>query len=122
MNNEEAKAKLLYKAWELAHQAEKDSAAKKRAETTALWTAYGVASKEADAALWREKVEAGPDLAPGELEALGKSVEAAKEELESVTLANHAAISSMYAIEDKFKWAKKFDAARKKLAAREKPE
>ena len=119
---EKAKADALYIAWDLANKAEKESAAKMRAETTMLWTAWMKASKEVEEALWRQKVEAGPDLALGELEALEEEAKAAEERFDLAVSADHAARAAMYESQKIFKEAKKFDAARKKLAAREKSE
>ena len=119
---EKAKADALYIAWDLAHKAEQESGAKMRAETAMLWTAWMKASKEVEEALWRQKVEAGPDLAPGELEALEEEAKSAEERFDLAMSADHAARAAMYESQKIFKEAKKFDAARKKLAAQEKPE
>lgn len=119
---EEANAAMLYIAWDLAHKAEKESAAKMRAHTDRAWEARGQAEKEAEEARWRQKVLAGPDLAPGELEALEEEAKSAEERFDLAMSAGHAARAAMYESQKIFKEAKKFDAARKKLAARENSE
>ena len=119
---EEARAAMLYIAWDLANKAEKESAAKMRAEADMRWNSWRKASEEAEAALWREKVLAGPDISLEELNALEEEAKAAEERFDLAVSADHAARAAMYESQKIFKEAKKFDAARKKLAAREKSE
>lgn len=119
---EEANAAMLYIAWDLAHKAEKESAAKMRAEADRRWKSWMKASEEAEAALWREKVLAGPDISLEELNALEEEAKAAEERFDLAMSANHAARAAMYESQKIFKAAKKFYAARKELAAKEKPE
>ena len=119
---EEANAKMLYMAWDLANKAEKESAAKMRAETEMMWKSWMKASKEAEAALWREKVLAGPDISLEELKALEEEAKAAEERFDLSVSANHAARAAMYESQKIFKEAKKFVAVRKELAAQEKSE
>ena len=119
---EEARAAMLYIAWDLANKAEKESAAKMRAEADMRWNSWRKASEEAEAALWREKVLAGPDISLEELNALEEEAKAAEERFDLAVSADHAARAAMYESQKIFKEAKKFDAARKKLVAREKSE
>lgn len=119
---EESRAAMLYIAWDLANRAEKESAEQMRAHTDRAWEARGQAEKEAEAARWRQKVLAGPDISLEELNALEEAVEAAKRQHELATKAEDDARMAMYESEKIFKAAKKFYAARKELAAQEKPE
>lgn len=119
---EEARASMLYAAWDLANKAEKESAEKMRAHTDRAWKARGEAEKEAEAALWREKVLAGPDISLEELKALEEEAKAAEERFDLAVSANHASRAAMYESQKIFKEAKKFYADRKELAAQEKSE
>ena len=119
---EEARAAMLYIAWDLANKAEKESAAKMRSHTDRAWEARGQAEKEAEAARWREKVLAGPDISLEELNALEEEAKAAEERFDLAMSADHAARAAMYESQKIFKAAKKFYAARKELAAQETPE
>ena len=119
---EEAHAAMLNIAWDLATKAEKESAAKMRAETDMLWKAWMKASGEAEAALWREKVLAGPDITPEGLKALGEAVKSAKRQHDLATQAEDDTRMAKYDCEDRLREAIKFVAARKELAAQEKPE
>ena len=119
---EEATAAMLYIAWDLAHKAEKESAAKMRAHTDRAWKAREQAEKEAEAALWRQKVAAGPDISLEELKALEEEAKAAEERFDLAVSANHASRAAMYECEERLRAAKKFVAVRKELAAKEKPE
>ena len=119
---EKAKADALYIAWDLAHKAEQESGAKMRAETAMLWKSWMKASKEVEEALWRQKVLAGPDITPEGLKVLEEEAKSAEERFDLAMSADHAARAAMYESQKIFKEAKKFDAARKKLAAQEKPE
>jgi hypothetical protein len=119
---EEANAAMLYIAWDLAHKAEKESAAKMRAEADMRWKSWMKASDEAEAALWREKVLAGPDISPEELKALKDAVKAAERQHALATKAEDDARMAVYGCEERLRAAKKFVAVRKELAAKEKPE
>ena len=119
---EESRAAMLYIAWDLANRAEKESAEKMRAHTDRAWEARGQAEKEAEAARWRQKVLAGPDISPEDLNALKEAVKAAKRQHELSTRAEDDARMAVYECEERLREAIKFVAVRKKLAAQEKPE
>ena len=112
---EKAKADALYIAWDLAHRAEKESGEKMRAESQMLWKSWMKASEEAEAARWREKVLAGPDISPEELKALKDAVKAAERLHALATKADHAARAAVYECEERLRAAKKFVAVRKEL-------
>ena len=119
---EESRAAMLYIAWDLANRAEKESAEKMRAHTDRAWEARGQAEKEAEAARWRQKVLAGPDISPEDLKAVEAAVEAAERQHELATKAEDDARIAMYECEEKLREAIQFVAARKELAAQENPE
>lgn len=119
---EEARAAMLYIAWDLANKAEKESAAKMRAHTDRAWEARGQAEKEAEAARWRQKVTVGTDITPEDLKALKEAVEAAKRQHELASQAEDDARMAVYECEERLREAIKFVAARKEFAAQEKPE
>tara|TARA_R110000868_G_scaffold10649_1_gene51740 strand:- start:125 stop:493 length:369 start_codon:yes stop_codon:yes gene_type:complete len=119
---EEANAAMLYIAWDLAHKAEKESAEQMRAHTDRAWKAREEAEKEAEEARWRQKVTVGTDIAPEELKALEEAVKAAEKNHELATNAEDDTRMALYDCEDKLREAIEFVAARKELAAQEKPE
>jgi hypothetical protein len=119
---EEARAAMLYIAWDLANKAEKESAAKMRAHTDRAWEARGQAEKEAEAARWRQKVLAGPVITPEDLKALKEAVEAAERQHALASQAEDDTRMAVYECEERLREAIKFVAARKEFAAQETPE
>ena len=119
---EEARAAMLYIAWDLSHKAEQQSGAEMRARTAKAWKAREEAEKEAEAARCRQKVAQGPDITPEELKALEEEVKFAEEEEALAILARNAARKSARESREKLRESKQFVAARKELAAQGKPE
>ena len=110
---EEAAAAMLYIAWDLAHKAEKESGAKMRAITDKAWKAREEASKEAEAALWRQKVAQSHKITSKELKTMEDEVKFSEEKHELATLAEDETRLAIYECQEKFAEAKRLYAAQK---------
>ena len=113
---EESAAAMLYIAWDMAHKAEKEIGVKLRAITTAAWKAREESEKEAEAARWRQKIAASPEITPEELKTMEDEVKFSEEKHELAKLAEDETRLAMYELQDKFAKVKRLYAAQKEKA------
>jgi hypothetical protein len=110
---EESHAAIMYIAWDLAHKAEQES----RTFSAKAWRAREDAEQAAEAARWRQKVAASPEITPEELKALEKAAKEAEAAHELARCAENETRLAMYECRKKFAEAKRLYVAQK-----EKPE